>query len=435
MIFQNGRFFLTGLLITLRILHSGPIEAKAWQQDSTSQVLERLLAFPGVRVETQKPYSHFTEVYTILFIQPLDHNNPDSGYFQQRIQLSHVDVSRPVVLITEGYDMRERSNPVQELSEFLNANQVRVEHRYFGKSKPDSMLWGYLTIRQAAADHHRVVNLFKTIYPGKWVSTGWSKGGQTALFHRRFYPDDVDVTVAYDAPLNFSDEDPRIDAFFETAGAPYCRDRLIRFQRTVLQKKDEILPLFRDYANEKHLAFSIGEIRALEYIVLEYPFSFWQYHTIDCDSIPDDGAGIQEVFAHLKKVVSFSSYSDNAMNSQAMYQFSTELGYYGYVKKNVQDLLGSADYPNSVFAPQVDGLKYRPEAMQDIGEWLRKNGEHILYIYAERDPWSAPAVEVPEGMDAMKMILKGGNHFTFIKTFPGDEQEVIFSTLERWLEI
>jgi len=185
------------------------------------------------------------------------------------------------------------------------------------------------------------------------VNTGWSKGGQTSIFHRYFYPGDVDATVAYDAPLNFSLQEPRIDEFSEHVGTEYCRKKLIAFQRMVLSNKSEILPRFKWYALGRGYTYSVGLEKALEYIVLEYPFSFWQYHHIDCDSIPAKDATPDEMLEHLLRVVSFSAYSDRAMSSASMFQFCTELGYYGYVQKNIKDLLSSDFYPNCAFAPQV----------------------------------------------------------------------------------
>lgn len=35
-------------------------------------------------------------------------------------------------------------------------------------------------------DLHAVRNAFKSIYPGKWIATGISKGGQTTLLYRTF---------------------------------------------------------------------------------------------------------------------------------------------------------------------------------------------------------------------------------------------------------
>ena len=179
--------------------------------------------------------------------------------------------------------------------------------------------------------------------------------------------------------------------------------------------------------------YSIGLEKAFEYIVLEYPFSFWQYEKINCQEIPGEEATLIDIFEHLKNVVSFSSYSDLALNSPSMYQFSTELGYYGYLSSFVSDLLSSNDYKNIVFAPQDTELVYNPELMIELNEWLQTEGNNIIYIYGELDPWSASGVQASEETNALTIFLKGGNHFTFINSFPEKEQELILSTLEKWL--
>jgi hypothetical protein len=363
--------------------------------------------------------------------QPLDHRDPGGETFEQRLILSHVDAAKPVVLITEGYAIGH--NLIRELSESLGANELRVEHRFFGESKPQTMKWQYLNLKQATADYHRIVTLFKKIYKGPWVCSGWSKGGQTALTFRSYYPDDVIATVAYDTPLNFAAEDPRIDAFFEKVGTPFCRERLKAFQRLALKNKKALLPMFETYAAEKEYKYSIGLEKAFEYIVLEYPFSFWQYKTIDCQAIPQQSASMEEIFKHLEDVVSFSFYSDTSMNSPSMYQFFTELGYYGYVTGHVKDLLSHADYPNSAYAPQDVPLVYNPGLMRELNHWLRAKGNNIIYLYGELDPWSAPAVELTGQTNALKIFLKGGNHFTFINTFPPEQKEKILSTIKKWL--
>ena len=146
------------------------------------------------------------------------------------------------------------------------------------------------------------------------------------MYHRYFYPADVDVTVAFDSPLNFALEDPRIDAFFDTIGTQKQRRKLIDFQRLVLTNKDAVLPLFRDYARDKRLTFSIGLEKALEYMVLEYPFSFWQYHHIDPLTVPGQGATPQALLNHLTHIVSAGSYADRSMNAPSMYQFRLNWG-------------------------------------------------------------------------------------------------------------
>ena len=179
---------------------------------------------------------------------------------------------------------------------------------------------------------------------------------------------------------------------------------------------------------------SIGEEKAFEYVVLEYPFSFWQYKKIDCALIPGKEASVEQMFDHLKDVVAFSSYSDRALDSPAMYQFATELGYYGYVQDHVRDLLSAADYKNTAFAPRDVTLVFKPEIMAAVNLWLQNRGDRILYIYGGRDPWSAPAVELAGKTDALHLTLPEGNHFTFIRTFPEPQQQRIVTTLAHWLD-
>ena len=396
-------------------------------------VADRLLDLPGVWVKQIETVDHFTEAYEIRLTQPVDHNNPESPTFQQRIYVSHAGFDRPVHLETEGYTAPR--NVTKELAGLLKANQIIVEHRFFAESAPEKMDWQYLNIEQAAADHHRIVTLFRQLYTGKWINSGWSKGGQTAMYHRYFYPEDVDVTVAFDSPLNFALEDPRIDRFFDTIGTKKQRQHLIQFQRLVLQNKAGILPLFRDDAWKKKMSFSIGQEKALEYMVLEYTFSFWQYHHIDPMTVPGRDATPAELYAHLKKVVSAGAYADRSMNSPAMYQFSTQLGYYGYVQKNVADLLSQDHYPNWAYAPQDTDLSYDPQLMKTVNAWIQTKGDRMLFIYADHDPWSAPQVMLTGETDALKMVQHGGNHFTWIKTFPAPEREKILTTLERWLDL
>jgi len=367
----------------------------------------------------------------IFYKQKLNHNS-DSKYFSQRILLKHVSFEKPVVLVTEGYSLGH--NYIEELSEIIDANQVRVEHRFFGQSIPDSMEWQYLDIYQAAKDYHSIVNSLKNIYSGNWLSTGWSKGGQTTMIYRWQFPEDVKAGIIYDSPLNFELEEKRIDDFFDHVGNEFCRQKLIEFQRLVLLNKDEILPLFNEVIGKWNYTYSIGEIKALEYIVLEYPFSFWQYHKFDCNDIPDNHASMEQIFNHLDYVVSFWSYSDAAMNSASMYQFSTQLGYYGYVTENVEDLLMHDQYPNSAYAPQIDLLKYDPKHMYEQKAWLEEHGNNFIYIYGEYDPWSAPAVDVSDKTNSKVFYIPAGNHFSFINSFNDETRNEIITQVIEWIK-
>lgn len=418
----------TILLLVGIICYLAPLQA-----ESGTPALEKVMqSVPGLQVEEIKAKAPFIREFRIFLEQPLDHDDPESEPFRQQLILSHRHQTKPMVLVTEGYSMGR--DFTRELSELLQCNQLRVEHRYFGQSKPSEMKWQFLNLKQAAADYHRIVSIFKKFYKNKWLSTGWSKGGQTSLAYRSYYPDDVAVTVAYDAPLNLARRETRIDQFFDGVGSPKCRKILWAFQRLVLKNKAKILPLAKEYAREKTYNFSIGMEKALEYVVLEYTFSFWQYHDIDCETIPGPDATPRELFDHLKKAVSFGSYADRSMNSAAMYQFYTEFGYYGYVTRHLKDLLSHEEYPNDAYAPKNVALIYNPGIMKALNRWLRSKGNNILYIYGDRDPWSAPQVATGGRTNAVKAILKGGNHFTFINSFPEKTKAELITTLRNWLQ-
>ena len=97
----------------------------------------------------------------------------------------------------------------------------KARHRFFDQSVPEGGIpWENLTIKQAADDQHEIIQAIRQkIYPAsKWISTGISKGGQTTIFHRYFYPADVDISVPYVAPLNLEYVDPRLDKFLNRLG-------------------------------------------------------------------------------------------------------------------------------------------------------------------------------------------------------------------------
>ena len=184
-------------------------------------IAEQLEAIPGMTVVEEKtapaPYRYFVLNYT----QPNDHLKPFRGSFQQRLTVLHRGTDRPTVLHTSGYNVG--TNPTRsEPTRLVDGNQVSTEQRFFTPSRPQPADWTrQLTIWQAASDHHRIVSALDGLYRGKWLSTGASKGGMTSVYHRRFFPRDVDGTVAYVAPNDVvNHEDSRYTRFFETVGTP-----------------------------------------------------------------------------------------------------------------------------------------------------------------------------------------------------------------------
>ena len=398
------------------------------ESDLPIELFEKLQANPDIQIKETK--------VDLMFTQPIDHDNPDMGSFQQLVHLLHKDFSKPVVLWIEGY--ASRGNEEQEITELLDANQIMVEHRNFGESVPDSIDWNYLTIKQAADDHHRIVEAFKSIYPGKWVNSGISKGGQTTMYHRRFFPNDVDVSVCYVAPLNFSDEEPRVYTFLNNVGDQECRDNILNFQKTVLKKKEQLLPLFKEYINEKEYTYKMGIDSAYEYSVLEYPFSFWQWHDLDCSDIPVSDTTNEALLNHLVDGSDAYFFSDEANEyfQSFFYQALSQTGFYNYDTKPFEGLLTKVFEPNFAMAlPEGIEVSFDPKPMQDIKNWIDDHGNNMIYIYGEIDPWSASAVELSGKTNALKMVHKGGDHRTRIKSFSNEQKEKILDTIEEWLDV
>ena len=179
--------------------------------------------------------TEFSEKYVTYFTQPLDHDRPELGNFHQRVIVSHIGFDRPTVIVTEGYGAAYALSPKyrEELSRLFNTNMIFVEYRYFLESTPAPRDWQYLTAESSADDLHAIREAFQAIYPGKWIATGISKGGQTAMLYRTFYPNDVDITVPYVGPLCYGVEDGRHEPFLRQVGTAEERRKIEDFQLEV----------------------------------------------------------------------------------------------------------------------------------------------------------------------------------------------------------
>ena len=398
-------------------------------------LFQKLKALPDVvEIVPMKTDTMFRAGYELHVRQPLDHANPGGISFLQSVYVAHVDEAKPVLFETEGYSVRGGGRP-KELTSILRCNQVIVEHRFFGRSAPDSLQWKYLTTRQAADDHHHIAMLLKTVYRGKWVSSGRSKGGQTALFYRYYYPLDVDATVAYVAPVNLSQEDPRIIKFLRTVGTPEERGRIREFQFALLKREKEILPLVDSLAGGKKLTFSIGKAMAYEYSVLEYPCAFWQYGNSTA-SIPPPDAPPGVMLGSLDSVANLFYYSDQGIKAYQPFQYQayTEIGYYGYDITDFRGLLSAVQNPtNAILAPKDADLSFNPATMYNVYTWLRDHGNNIIYIYGETDLWGATAMELSGKTNAIKIVKPGGSHRTKIGDLPPEQAKTVYAALEEWL--
>jgi len=384
----------------------------------------------------------FNETYQIMVRQPLEHSDTTKGFFLQRVFVADKEKENAVLLITEGYGANYAASQryLNELSPMLNANQICVEHRYFGESWPDSLNWDYLTAANAAADHHAIVELFKKYYSGKWLNTGISKGGQTAVYHRTFYPNDVDVTVGYVCPLNFAVEDKRHEIFIQNfPGTKEDREKIKRFQVQVLKNRDKIIPKLAEYSKQKNYTYYVSMNEVLDYCVLEFPFAFWQWGK-SADEIPSETAGIDELFDYLMKVPGPNYFAIAEKDGYLSFfvQAARELGYYAYDSKPLKKYLKikTADnYFSKLYLPEDLHINYMQETALSVKNFIETTDKNILFIYGEFDPWSASGFEVSQKPNFLKIVKPGGSHSSRIGNLPSEQKKQVKEKLEEWLEM
>ncbi|MFM2392898.1 MAG: hypothetical protein RLZZ546_880 [Bacteroidota bacterium] len=387
------------------------------------------------KIETPKG---FQSAYKLYVKQPLDHADYSKGFFYQKVYLSHRNIESPTVMITEGYE--RPTNRVYELTEMLNANQVQIEHRYYGESMPDSLDYSYLNMRNATHDFHKINFLLKSIYPDDWICTGISKGGQTTIFYRYFFPYDVEVSVPYVAPLNTSIEDKRIYQFLNKVGDQKCREKIISFQKKLLSQREECLAKLKWYVKGADLKFSYLTMeQAFEYAVLEYSFSFWQWGT-KCEDIPNENSSNDVLLNHLIEVSGLSFFSDTDMKKYAShyYQAATELGYYGYEIAPFKELiktLPNKTNPSAVFAPKEVNAPFDAILTNKVYKWVQEKGDEFIYIYGGNDTWTATGVSENKNRNAKWYVLEGKDHGQArIKNLSENQKSELLSTIQKWLK-
>ncbi|MDY3142933.1 MAG: S28 family serine protease [Parabacteroides sp.] len=404
------------------------------------ELRQKLAALQGISGIEKLESEVYPEKYLVRITQQVDPKNPAAGTFTQRVVIGHVGFDRPTVIVTEGYGGAYALNPKyqEELTKLLNANLVFVEYRYFLESTPEPKNWDYLTAENSAYDLHHVNQTFRQLYQGKWISTGISKGGQTTCLYRAYFPDDVDFSVPYVAPLNRAVEDGRHEPFLRQVGTKAERDRILAFQKAVLKQKAAIVPMLENYCQEHKLTFRIPMAEVLDYSVLEYPFAIWQWGT-PVDQIPEPTASAADLFKHLMEISEPSYFSNEQPYVSFDVQACRELGYYGYDTAPFKGLLtikSAKGYLNKLMLPTelIDQVEFRPELYHKVYNFLKDNDPKMIFIYGEIDPWSATRVPTFRGKKNEQIYIQPrGSHRARISNMPEEMKKQIMDQIHAWL--
>jgi PS-10 peptidase S37 len=427
---------LLGSIVAASLAGSGCGDNVVPQGLAPDQLLLRLRALPGVtayEAPTQQDGYHY---YVLHVTQPVDHNDPAQGTFQQEVSLLHRSDLAPVPMIvhTSGYSDYYLDRPV-ELTKLLAANQVSIEHRYFGSSRPMPTDWENLTIEQMADDEHAIISALRTIYDGAFLTTGGSKGGMTAVYHRRFFPDDVDGTVAYVAPLSYGAPDARYLGFVDTLQTPAACRQAVRAAAVEMlaNRRDAIQARAELQTAHAYTRVLIGP--AVEVAIVSLEWTFWQYFGVDqCASVPPVTASDDELFAFLDKISPVSDSDDEQIGlfESYFYQSVEQLGYPdgtpGYLKSFMK--YHPEDYAGEL--PTQDTEFDEMKAMLDIDDFVEHHGERLLFIYGEWDPWTGGQFVLGNASDSEILTQPEGTHGARIMNLDASDRALAFAKLEAW---
>ena len=401
---------------------------------------EKLAAISNiVSIEKRATVSHFDENYELWFEQPIDHNDLTKGTFRQRVFLGFESPVKPVIVELRGYGIG--SETAGELANHYNANQLTIEHRYFNNSRPEEIDWNTLTIENAAKDQAIIIDAIRNaLYQkSKFISTGISKGCQTTMAHRSFFPKNVDACVCYVGPLNYKREDERVYSFLDNVGTPEERAKVKSFQELCFKNRTALLNILETNAIENNMSWEFGIEKAIDYTILEYSFAYWQWGT-DSETIPLESATAEEIYNHLIDVVGYGFFEENAVEDLQPYFWAalTEQGIYGYETIPFKKYLNTDKIYDFEWAfPDELTKEYDLKPMLGIKSFLDSTAEKMLFIYGENDVWSATAVELEENAnnrELYKFVKPKGDHKTRIKSFEIEEQKEIYNIIDGWLK-
>jgi hypothetical protein len=347
--------------------------------------------------------------FAITFRQPVDPDNLAGATWDERLWLTHRGCDRPMVVADWGYAWDFFYD--DELATLFSANALWVEHRYQGESVPTAptWMWPELTIENGARDLHEVIAGFKTVYGGRWVSTGASKGGITATYHRYFFPDDVDGTIPYVAPASLSRADTAYQTRLDEHLPQPCSGDLRGVQVAMLTTRHEYM-----HAQMAEVIGSTDWAEAyLQAYLQSFDWAFWQYYGVTyCADVPGADATDEQVWQFF---LTFSGLgpgpdgvppiiiqpADERSPYALYYEWLTEQGFAlqtnSAIEPYLTDPFATATMTDNFVEafPDVPLPAYDGAVTAAVRSWVRDTSTDMLLIYGDYDPWSGGAMETP----------------------------------------
>lgn len=402
--------------------------------------LAQLNAIEGVQAGSISSPVDGYRLYDLLVEQPTDHNVQQSPIFQQRVRILVANEESPVVLKTLGYGMGgAESASLNEVTRLINGTQVEVEHRFFRASVPENVDWSLMTIEQAAADHHRVITLLKPLLSLHWIATGKSKGGMSATYLQRFYPEDLRGVVAYVAPISLSMWDENFSDYTQKVVSEECQDKFKNYQIESLLRIDELVVMIDAWALEGNATVNSNGYGLKQRLETDIALSWINvgsyYPELLCDFLPVPSDDTEIFFEFMRHKIGFEFIADEGLISWLPYHFQAarELGNFSVPISHLENLLtvDVKDFAINMLGNPLPA--FQPEVMQDIYEWAEFEASHMIFIYGEQDIFTGGAypITTDESRDN-QIYIEQGLHGIEIADLKASSQQKINATLLNW---
>ncbi|MBO7698577.1 MAG: hypothetical protein J6S38_06045 [Erysipelotrichaceae bacterium] len=421
------------------------------------------------------------EKYAVMVEQQIDWNDPEAGTFAQLVEVGIHPGAEVNVLETYGYpfldgDLAGDNQP--EVCVILEANHIKVEHRFSGISFPEGMTnyskdgWEYLTTENESGDYHHVYEMFSQIFNGQWVAYGRSRGGRACVDYARHYPGDMKGYIPYVGVNCNGEHDPRVmeyvntvigDNAFGKEEAARRRKLMDDFMVECIRNRDQLQNILWEAMAAMGRSFPdwITRERLLDLTLLEFQVEFWQddgdFKDIeDVLSLPD--TTVEQRSAKNDAIYAlFPRYGgDPSFYSHDYFGFSyyvgalVEEGNYEIDFSHLREVLKQAGLDDQLAIKpedqkdllrnfvldddQKDHFVFIPGHYEALDDFAKTTDQKIVFIGGDLDPWSAVYVDGGDNPNFKSYILIGKAHHTQIADFDQDTQKEIIETIRSWVQ-
>ncbi len=417
--------------------------------NTLKEALEHISTIDSIKKDDSIP--DYAESYQVFFRQPIDHQNPDSKSFKQLVEIRFVGFDAPTVVCTCGYGYECNDG----LAKSMNANFIIVEHRYFGSSKVEGdPQWTWLTLKQAVDDLHAVVTALKPLLKGTWVSTGVSKSGTTSIYYRYFYPDDVDGTVAFCAPILTSNADSRpMSYLLRESGKTATGDaRNMRMnQQIAYMLKDGEDGFYRTCCkylkeNEDYDDDDLPTFTGYAYAVFMAYYILFQYTSIDDwdKYLPKEGASDKQLCAFVAE--SIPSMDDKDIDPLGLYPYFIQ-----QVKEFGRETILTDESKVWLENTSFNVMEVMTMNLKETDKWLVNSYDNtvnmnilneflptttcpIMLVYSKNDPWTGA---MPKGLNnphVLTVINPVGTHDECLKKEESTYDEATAQAIKAFVD-